>query len=393
MIYFDSAATTKPCRESIDAMTEAFTRIWGNPSSRHRLGTEARSALEGARADILKTLGARGRAAGDASHPALIFTGSGTEATNMAILGVCRSKRRRGRIIISGGEHSATENAAVEAAAEGFEVVKIPTARGVLDMEALAEALTPDTVLLSLMMVNNETGAVYDVGRAFAEAKRRVPDIVCHCDAVQGYMKIPFSVLSLGADLVTISAHKINGPCGIGALYVGGDIYKRRQLSPIIFGGGQESGLRSGTEDVAEALGFAAAAKRAYAVLTDEAKVTDELRRYIISEAEEKMPSVTVNLPERSAPHIISLTLHDIKSETMLNYLSGRGICVSSGSACSSHSRNISRALTAFGISERDADTTIRVSIWADNTRAEADELIRALSDGIKTLSRIGGRR
>ncbi|MCD7747016.1 MAG: aminotransferase class V-fold PLP-dependent enzyme [Firmicutes bacterium] len=392
MIYFDSAATTKPCRAAIDAMSAAMSDAWGNPSSRHALGMASRRLYEGARADIMKTLGAAKFAAA-AGSPSLIFTGSGTEATNLAILGVCRAKKRRGRIIIGEGEHPATENAALAAADEGFEVVKIPTVGGALDMNALSEAITPDTVLISLMLVNNETGAIYDVKAAFDAARAKAPAVVCHCDAVQGYMKVPFTVSSLGADMITISSHKINGPCGIGALYVSPEIYKKRALSPVIFGGGQEGGFRSGTEDVAEALGFAAAASEAHENFKSRAGYEDELRRYIIHRIEDVLPEVTVNLPRVPAPHIISLTTHSVKSETMLNFLSGRGICVSSGSACSSHSKKVSAALTSFGLTARDADTTIRVSLSHENTKDEADELIAALSCGVGTLSRAYGQR
>lgn len=383
MIYFDNAATTKPSETAVRAMTEMLTETWGNPSSRHGMGRDARKQLEAAKTKILKTLGAL-----RAPSSSLIFTGSGTEATNLAILGVCRSKTRRGRILVGDGEHASVNAAVLEAEKEGFEVVRIPTAGGRLDLDALAQAVTKNTVLSSFMLVNNETGARYNVEEAFATVKRLQPSAICHCDAVQGYMKVPFTVKSLGADLITLSAHKIHGPKGIGALYVDADVFRRRELSAVVFGGGQESGYRSGTENVPAAAGFAAAAEEAFLTRTEDAARMTELREYIIG-GMSAIDGVRCNLPERAAPHIVSVTLPKIKSETMLHYLWERGIAVSSGSACSTHSRSLSAALTAFGLDASEADTTVRISLCADNTRDDADALIGAVRDGVAKLARI----
>ena len=383
MIYFDNAATTKPSEAAVRAMTEMLTETWGNPSSRHGMGRDARKQLEAAKTKILKTIGAL-----RAPSSSLIFTGSGTEATNLAILGVCRSKTRRGRILVGDGEHASVDAAAAEAEKEGFEVVRIPTRGGVLDLDAIAGAVTKNTVLASFMLVNNETGARYNVEEAFATVKRLQPSAICHCDAVQAYMKVPFTVRSIGADLITLSAHKIGGPKGIGALYVDPDVYKRRELSAVVFGGGQESGYRSGTENVPAAAGFAAAAEEYFCARTENIAKTAELRGYII-DGVSKIDGVRCNLPERAAPHIISVTLPRIKSETMLHYLWERGIAVSSGSACSTHSKSLSAALTAFGLDATEADTTVRVSLCAENTRDEADALIEALRDGVAKLAKI----
>lgn len=383
MIYFDNSATTKPSEAAVKAMTEMLTETWGNPSSRHGLGRDARKQLDAAKTKILKTIGAL-----RAPSSSLIFTGSGTEATNLAILGVCRSKARRGRIIVGDGEHASVDAAVCEAAKEGFEIVRIPTKGGRLDPDSLAQAVTKNTVLASFMLVNNETGARYNVEEAFATVKRFQPTAICHCDAVQGYMKVPFTVKSLGADLVTLSAHKIHGPKGIGALYVDADIFKRRELSAVVFGGGQESGYRSGTENVPAAAGFAAAAEEAFATRSEDVAKMAELRDYIIAGVS-AIDGVRCNLPERAAPHIISVTLPKIKSETMLHYLWDRGIAVSSGSACSTHSKELSAALTAFGLDASEADTTVRISLCADNTHDEADALVDALRDGVAKLARI----
>lgn len=382
MIYLDSAATTKPCPEAVDAVAKTLTEEWGNPSSAHRTGLDAKRRLDSARSAILSSLGVR-------RDGELIFTSSGTEANDLAILGVCRSKSRRGRMIVAEGEHASVWASAKQAEAEGFELVTIPTRGGTLDMDALSDALTPDTILVSVMLVNSETGALYDVAEAFRRVRAAVPSAICHCDAVQGYMKVPFTAKSLGADLITVSGHKIHAPKGAGALYVSERVLRLRAISPVIFGGGQESGLRSGTVNVPAILGFAAAVERAAKTSAADAEHMRTLRGRTIEKLAAQDIGIRPNLPASSAPHILSLTMPNIKSETMLNFLSARDICVSSGSACSTHSRNLSRALLAFGLTEREADTTIRVSLCRDTTEDEIDEFVIAVTEGVRTLARM----
>lgn len=382
MIYLDCAATTRPCAEAVAAVTSALTEKWGNPSSTHRAGLDARRSLDSARAVILSSLGVR-------RDGELIFTSSGTESNDLATLGVCRSKSRRGRIIVTEGEHASVFASAKQAEAEGFELVTIPTRGGELDMDTLRHAVTPDTVLVSHMLVNSETGARYDVESAFRLVRAASPNAVCHCDAVQGYMKIPFTAASLGADLITVSAHKIHGPKGAAALYISSGVLRRRAISPVIFGGGQESGLRSGTVNVPAILGFAAAVERASKTAREDAERMNSLRCRAIENLMQADLNIRPNLPPVSAPHILSITLPGIKSETALNYLSAREICISSGSACSTHSKNISRALLAFGLSEREADTTVRMSLCRDTTEDEIDEFTAALTEGVRTLAKM----
>lgn len=380
MIYLDSAATTRPCDEAVAAAASALTDDWGNPSSVHKMGLDAHRRIEAARTVILSSLGVR-------REGELIFTSSGTEANNLATLGVCRSKQRRGKIIVTEGEHASVWASALEAEREGFELSAIPTKGGALDMDALRASLTPDTVLVSLMLVNSETGANYNVAEAFRIVGETAPDAIRHCDAVQGYMKLPFTARSLGADLISISAHKIHGIKGAGALYVSQRVLKLRALAPVIYGGGQESGLRSGTVNVPAVLAFAAAAERAAKTCAADAERMKLLRERAIH----LLGSIGLrpNLPPEAAPHILSVTLPGIKSETALNFLSSRGICVSSGSACSTHSRNISRALLAFGLTEREADTTIRLSLSRETTEDEIDSAAAALEVCVRTLARI----
>ena len=272
--------------------------------------------------------------------------------------------------------------------ADGLEVVRIPTVNGVLDVEAAVEALREPTLLVSMMMVNNETGAHFDVAKVFAAAKARDSRTVTHCDAVQGFLKVPFTPASIHADLVTVSAHKIHGPKGVGALYIHPDILKTKRITAFLTGGGQELGLRSGTENVIGIAGFGAAAKAGFATRAADCAHMAALRGRL--EGKLSAMGVQMNIPAGArAPHILNLTLPDIKSQTMLNYLSAQGICVSSGSACSSHSVKISPSLAAFGLSVHEADCSLRVSVSAQNTEAEVDALCEALSKGIDSLVRI----
>lgn len=356
---------------------------YGNPSSLHRLGVEAEHVLSGSRASILSAL-----FLGKASKGRLFFTASGTEADNLAILGCVRAKKLRGRprIITTDSEHPAVLNPLTEAEKAGIEIVKLPTVGGQLDLAALRHAMTPDTILISLMLVNNETGARYQVEDAFRMAKAVNPDVVTHTDAVQGFLKLPFTPTALGADLVSISAHKIHGPKGVGALWVSDAVMKAKRLTPVIFGGGQEDGMRSGTENLIGIAGFAAACENGLQSLKDQIRQTTALRTLI----EEGLDSeIRLNTPKGTyAPHILSLTLPSIKSETMLHYLSGEGICVSSGSACSSHGKHNNHVLTGFGLTESEADCTIRVSLCGSNTEEEAERFLIALNRGIHTLIR-----
>ena len=383
-IYLDNSATTPLCPEAISAMTEAMG-VFGNPSSLHGVGQEAHALLNRARAQVGVALGVKAVKPGE-----LIFTSCGTEASALAIYGTVYAKPRRfgNRIITTDCEHPSVEEAMKKLEADGLEVVRIPTKNGVLDTEAAIAALEVPTLFVSMMMVNNETGACFDVARVFAAAKQRDSRTVTHCDAVQGFLKVPFTPASIHADLVTVSAHKIHGPKGVGALYIHPDIIKTKRITAFLTGGGQESGLRSGTENVIGIAGFGAAAQAGYATrMADFAKMT-ALRNRL--EGKLRDMGVQMNIPQGNrAPHILNLTLPSIKSQTMLNYLSAQGICISSGSACSSHSVKISPSLAAFGLSAHEADCSLRVSLSAQNDEDEVDAFCEALKKGIDSLVRI----
>ena len=389
MIYLDNSATTPLCPEAIKAMTEAM-EVYGNPSSLHGAGQAAHALLHRARGQMAAALGIK-----SPKPQELIFTSCGTEATALAIFGTVYAKSRRigRRIITTDCEHSSVEEAMKRLEADGFEVVRISTKNGVLDTEAAIAALAEPTILVSMMMVNNETGSVFDVAKVFAAAKAKDSRTVTHCDAVQGFMKIPFTPAGICADLVTVSAHKIHGPKGVGALYVHPDIIKTKRLVPYLVGGGQESGMRSGTENVVGICGFGAAAQAGLATRAADLPKMLSLRDRLEGKLREM--GVRMNRPAQGqeprarAPHVLNLTLPDIKSQTMLNFLSAKGICVSSGSACSSHSQKISPSLAAFGLTAHEADCSLRVSFSANNTEADVDALCAALAEGIAALVRI----
>jgi len=376
-LYFDNSATTKPSERVIDAMTLAMQEYWGNPSSLHTKGYEAEKQLEKAREAILSALNVRKR------NAELFFTASGTEADNLALFGTmhAKEKNRGKKLITTVSEHSAVINCAKKLEKEGYEVVYLPAPGGEIDLEKYMNALDKNTVMVSIMTVNNETGAKYDIKKLFSMAKTVSPDIVTHTDAVQAFMKIKLSPESLMADMVTLSAHKIHGPKGIGALYVAPDIIKTKRLVPHILGGGQEKGFRSGTENLPAVSGFAEAVKEGI-----DAESMNDIRLYIIKGLN---PEIRTNIPKDPAPHILNITLPGIKSETMLHFLSSKGIFVSSGSACSSNSGHASHVLPDFGLTEREADHSVRISLDPSHTRDDADILLAALDEGVRSLVRV----
>lgn len=389
MIYFDNSATTKPCRQAVDAVNRALEECWGNPSSSHRMGLDAHAIMEKSSRDIAATLGIKRESDGMA-----IFTSGGTEANNLALFGVALAKKRTpkngrlGSIIISDGEHASVDVAAARLSDIGFEIIKIPTENGRLDIEFLENNMPNDVVAASVMLVNNETGAVYDVKKAARIIREKNPTAVIHSDCVQAYLKMPLTLYGLGVDMITVSAHKIFAPKGAGALVTSKKVITAKNLSPILYGGGQEAGFRSGTEALPSIAGFAAAAVAGQCELETRAKKVRELSERL-TEKLSGVNGVRVNLPTEHLPNIINITVFNIKSETMLNYLSSKGICVSKSSACSSHSRNLSRALTAYGMADSEVDSSLRISLSHMNTEEETDVFLKALEEGISSLAKI----
>ena len=383
-IYLDNSATTKISDGAKNKMVEVMEKTFGNPSSLHKLGLDAEKVISQARATILSSLGV--------IRPGiceLVFTSGGTEANNLAILGVANAKARRGgeRILTTRGEHSSVEKVLLELEKKGFEIVRVPTVGGALDLD-FVRANAKGCILATFMYVNNETGALYDVKSAFDIVREVSPDAVCHSDCVQAYMKTRVSKKTTGADLISISAHKVNGAKGVGALYIDPNIIKTKRICPIVYGGGQEFGLRSGTENVYGIAAFGQAVKEHVADLSGEIAHMQEVKDYIVSGLD-AIDGVTVNKPISSVCHIVNLTVHGIRSETLLHFLSSLGIYVSSGSACSSNeAHKASPPLVAFGLSEDLADSSVRVSLCPQNTKEEADALFDGIKQALSKLAR-----
>ncbi|MBE6612767.1 MAG: cysteine desulfurase [Ruminococcaceae bacterium] len=388
-VYFDNSATTPLCPEAREAMCAAMD-CYGNPSSLHTMGVAAEKLVSDARRAILATLGVK--CTTKIAENQLIFTASGTEADNLALIGAASAKKWNctKKILISDSEHPAVLEPAAELERRGFEVVRIPTVGGLPDYGMIEAAADKNIILASFMLVNNETGAVYDIPRIAKLIKAKNPDALLHADCVQGYLKIPFTVKSLGADLITLSAHKIGGPKGVGALYMTQSVITKKQISPVIFGGGQEFLMRSGTENVIGISGFGAAAKAGHKALSASIAAESAIRAHLIGALSgERFSGIRLNLPENAAPHILSITLPSIKSETMLHSLSRAEIFVSSGSACSSNTGHGSHVLRAFGLSDKEADCTIRISLGPQNTIDDANRFLDALEGSLQTLVRI----
>ncbi len=386
-IYLDNSATTKIRKEALDKYIEVSEGAFGNPSSLHAMGYEAEKLLTEARRTLLSSLGKR--------DGQVIFTASGSEANNLAIFGRAYAKERykngRKKIITTEGEHASVSEPLVELERAGFNIVRVPTLGGAVDLDFLNDALDENVILLSMMMVNNETGALYDIKKISDTVKKKCHEALIHIDATQSYMKLPFSCTALGIDMITVSSHKIEGPKGVGALVIDEKIIKERGLRPITLGGGQEAGLRSGTENTPAIAAFGEAIKYARLELEERFRHISALREMLISRLEgtASLAEISITKPESHAPHILNITLPDIKSETMLHFLSARGIYVSSGSACSSNGTHVSSALLAYGRSAAEADCSIRISLSARNTESDIEAFSDALSEGLRTLARV----
>lgn len=374
IVYLDNSSTTKPSPAAVAAVERALCESWGNPSSLHGLGISAELEVSAARAALARALGAE--------ENEIYFTASGTESDNTAILGAARALKKRGRrIVTTAAEHHAVLNTVARLEDDGFEVVRIvPDQSGNISERALLEAVTSDTVLVSIMLVNNETGAIFPVSAA-AEAIRRVgAPALLHCDAVQAFGKMAVNVKRLGVDLLTVSGHKLHAPKGVGALYVRRGVH----IPALITGGGQEKGLRSGTEAVPAICGFGAAIKE----LGDPAghlKLQQELFDYALQRLTRDAGAV-VNSPQNGLPYILNVSFEGYRSETMLHFLEARGIYVSSGSACAKGGG--SHVLTAMGLPPSRVDSALRISFSRDNTKADIDRLTEAVCEAKERLKR-----
>ena len=367
MIYLDNSATTKPCSESVAAITKALTEDWANPSALYNFGIEAARELRAARSQVADAMGAE--------PDRVFFTSGGTEADNWAISGSIKRMGKRGKHIITTAiEHDAILNPIRELENQGFEVTYLqPDTMGNIPLSALKEALRKDTVFISVMMVNNEVGSVMPIAQMARLTHKLCPDAIFHTDAVQGFLKIPFSAKTLGADLISVSSHKIHGPKGAGALYISPRL---KSFPPLLLGGGQEGGYRSGTEGTPAIFGFAAACAAGKSTFPGDAAREKGLLDNLVSELC-KLNGVIVN-GAHAAPHILSLSIPGVPTQNTINLLQDHGICVSAGSACAKGHR--SHTLTAMRLSPEVMDASFRVSICKDTTQEELDELVSVIA-------------
>ena len=366
MIYLDNAATTPVPKAVADAMYDVLTHRFGNPSSQYPAGTEMKKAVEGWRAVVADAL--------RCESSRLYFTSCGTESDNWAIQAALWQNRHRGRhIITTAVEHSAILEPCKLLAQQGYEVTYLkPDRTGQITAAQVADALRDDTALVSVMLVNNETGCVFPVEEIAALLRRRGSDALLHCDAVQGFLKVPCDPEGWGVDMMSLSAHKLGGPKGIGALYIG---QRLRNPRPLLPGGGQERGVRSGTEATAQIAGFAKAVelrREDYeGKLARMAALKDYCRTQLLT------IDGMVCVGEGTAPHILAMSLVGYPSGNIVTDLGAQGICISAGSAC--HQGKASHVVSALGLDKKTSAGVIRISFSPDNTEADVDALCRAL--------------
>lgn len=371
-IYLDNAATTKPCTEAVQAAVSAMTENFGNPSSLHRAGLDAQLAVDNARKIIAGSLGA------DSSN--IIFTSGATESNNLALRGACNAYgRKRRKIVASSVEHASVDETLSALEKSGFEVVRVsPRSDGRFYTADFVDSCDENTVMLTMMYVNNETGYILPVKETFSAIKRKFPEIITHSDCVQAYMKIPVKANTLNADLISLSGHKIHGVKGVGALY----IKKGIRVLPIVTGGKQERGIRSGTESVPLICAFGAAAEKFLPDINERFRRVTELKKYLISNILQ-IDGITINSPDDGSPYVVNISVGK-RSEIMLHFLESKNIYVSSGSACSKGQQ--SGVLGQFGISGKNADSAIRISMTAETTESELDEFVSAIREGIENI-------
>ena len=370
MIYLDNSATTKPCAEAVEAMTLALTENWGNPSALYGFGIDMAKQLRTARMQVAAALGAE--------PDRVFFTSGGTEADNWALF--CAARRfgkKKKHIITTAVEHHAILNALKELESQGFEVTYLqPDGEGRVTLAELKAALRKDTFLVSVMMVNNESGAVMPIAQMAKLVHKLCPDAIFHTDAVQGFLKVPFQAKTLGADLISISSHKVHGPKGAGALYISPRL---KSFPAYLVGGGQENGFRSGTEGTPAIFGFAAACAAGAATFKADIDREKALLNYAIEKIS-GMEGIRVN-GAHEAPHILSLSVPGVPTQNTLNLLQEDGICISAGSACAKGHR--SHVLSAMNLPPEVIDGAFRVSLSRETTTEEINILLKALEERV----------
>lgn len=370
MIYLDNSATTKPCAEAVAAMQKALTEDWANPSALYNFGIDTAHKLRTARSKVASAMGAE--------PDRVFFTSGGTEADNWAIFGSIKRLGKRGKhLITTAVEHPAVLNCFKDLEAQGFSVTYLtPDDAGRISLDALKSSLRPDTILVSIMMVNNETGAVMPIEKMAKLTRRIAPNAFFHTDAVQGFLKVPFNAKTLGADLISISSHKVHGPKGAGALYIAPRL---KSFPALLIGGGQEGNYRSGTEGTPAIFGFAAACAAGVETFQQDIASEKALLNQLIGQLE-TLDGVVIN-GAHDAPHILSLAIPGVPTQNSINILQDAGICVSAGSACAKGHR--SHVMTAMGLRPEVIDSSFRVSLCRNTTQEEIDRLVQVIQQDI----------
>ncbi len=376
--YLDNAATTKCADEVVNIVVQAMQTDYGNPSSKHMKGVEAENYIKEATRVIAKTL--------KCQEKEILYTSGGTESNNMAIIGAAMANKRSGNhVIVSSVEHSSVKEPFRYLEELGYRVTYLPVdGKGMVSLDALKEALDNETILVSVMYVNNEIGTVQPIEEIGAIVKAYNPAIVYHVDAIQGYGKYKIIPKKLNIDLMSVSGHKIHGPKGTGFLY----IKDKTKIKPLILGGGQQKAMRSGTENVPGIAGLAKAAELIYnADFDSRIQFMYELRTDFIEKLKE-LGGVTINGFEgkEAAPHVVSASFEDVRAEVLLHALEDKGIYVSSGSACSSNKPGLSSTLVAIGLDNSLLDSTIRFSFCFETTREELDYTAEVLKELLPVL-------
>lgn len=374
MIYFDNAATTRVFPEVVKVMQDAMESSYGNPSAKHMKGMEAENLVKKAQEVIAKTLKAKPKE--------ILFTSGGTESNNTALIGTALANQRKGKHIITTKiEHASVYEPIAWLCEQGFEITYLDvTSEGIIDLEQLKNAIREDTILVSCMMINNEIGAIEPIEEAGKIIKEKNPETIFHVDAIQAYGKMPIIPKNLKIDLLSMSGHKIHGPKGIGFLY----IKEGTKIQPIIFGGGQQKGMRSGTENVPGIVGLACACEKMIKNDYENAQRIREVKEYF-QERIKEIEDIKDNSGQ--APHIASISFKKIRSEVLLHALEDRGIYVSSGSACSSNKKQVvSGTLNAIALADEYKDGTLRFSFSIENTKEEVDETIEVLKELVPML-------
>ena len=366
-VYFDNSATTKPCKEAVDAANKAITELWGNPSSLHELGSLASSELRKARKNVSKLLGV--------PEDNFYFTSSGTTANNTAIFGAYEKLKREGnRIVTTAIEHPSVSEPIKRLESYGVEVIRLmPDKYGKINEDELLESINKNTILVSLMAVNNEVGSILPVNAVRSAVKRAGAPALIHADCVQALSKIPVTPKTVDADIITVSGHKIHALKGVGGIYV----KSQNLIKPYILGGGQEKNMHSGTEATPAIFSFGAAALSAIDVRRHSDYVKSLKERFL--KGIEDLSCVTVNSPEDAIPYIVNISILGLPSQPTVNFMSSKGICISAGSACKTGHR--SPVLTAMGLSPEIIDSAVRISFSRYNTPEEIDILINAVKE------------